>query len=141
MASWRDFLLRFRPAGVAGAAAPAGVPADRMAEARAELAPVFDLLADTERDVAALREAGVVEARRRVERARRQARDIVAEARVRAPAVRAEAAASAGTDTDLARGDAVDSTVLIREHAARVMPALVERAVAVAIRGITGESP
>ena len=45
MPSARDMLQRFRPIGTPGAAAPAGVPADRAAELGRELQPVFDELA------------------------------------------------------------------------------------------------
>jgi hypothetical protein len=40
-----DFLRRFRPAGTPEAAARAGVPVDRAAEAAGELEPVLALLA------------------------------------------------------------------------------------------------
>ena len=45
MLSARDLLHRFRPVGAPGAA-PAGVPADRVAEVSRELQPVFDELVD-----------------------------------------------------------------------------------------------
>lgn len=47
----RQFLGRFRPTAVPGAPGPSGVPVDRAAEASAELAPVFALLAKTEAQV------------------------------------------------------------------------------------------
>ena len=48
----RDFLARFRPVGTPWcAAASAGVPADRVAEAGAELEPLFAMLADTEAEI------------------------------------------------------------------------------------------
>jgi hypothetical protein len=68
-----DLLNRFRPAGTPGAAARAGVPVDRAAEAAAELEPVLALLAEAESACAAVRE-----------RARQDAKDIGERARARA---------------------------------------------------------
>jgi hypothetical protein len=89
----RELLARFRPAGTPGAAAPAGVPADRVAELARELQPVFDELAGTEQEARDIRAAAAAEARLRRDRAGEQARSIVAEARRDAEARRAEAAA------------------------------------------------
>ncbi|HEU4349929.1 MAG TPA: hypothetical protein VFR35_19300, partial [Actinoplanes sp.] len=61
----RDFLERLRPAGVPGAAGPAGVPADRVSEIAAELEPVFAALAGVEDEVRLRREAATAEAARR----------------------------------------------------------------------------
>lgn len=133
MATWRDYLQRFRPAGVAGAAAPAGVPADRVEEASAELAPVFDLLADTERQLTALREQGLAGARHRLDRANARAAGIVASARDRAEAVRAEAAANAAAN---GARPPDDRPARIRARSARTMTTLVDRAVAIAVRRI-----
>jgi V/A-type H+/Na+-transporting ATPase subunit D len=59
MASARDLLERFRPAGTPGAAAPAGVPYDRGAALEDELRPVLALLSPTEERCAAqVHEAG-----------------------------------------------------------------------------------
>ena len=52
----RDLLYRFRPAGAPGPPSAAAVPADRVADRVAELAPVFALLAETETRCAVLRE-------------------------------------------------------------------------------------
>jgi hypothetical protein len=93
MPSARELLQRFRPAGTPGAAAPAGVPADRTAELGRELQPVFDELAGTVAEVAGIRQAAAEEARDRRERAAAQARGIVESARRRAEAERADAAA------------------------------------------------
>jgi hypothetical protein len=57
----RDVLLRFRPSGTPGAATAAGVPVDRANEVAAELEPVFDLLAETERECARIIEDAVAE--------------------------------------------------------------------------------
>src|SRR5690242_15475142 len=61
----RDLLQRFRPAGAPGAASGAAVPADRVAEATRELAPVFEELAGTSLEAAGLRERAVAQATRR----------------------------------------------------------------------------
>ena len=53
MATLRDYVRRFRPAGAPGAAAPAGVPADRGAELDAELAGVFEELRGASEEAAA----------------------------------------------------------------------------------------
>lgn len=130
MIAWRDHLRRFRPVGVAGAAAQAGVPVDREAETRSELAPVFDLLTDVEAELVRTREAARAEARRRIDEARRQAEGIVAAARDRAATVRAEAAAQVRADAGRAPSGAVEAAVArIRDRAARRLPALVELAV------------
>jgi len=90
-----DLLHRFLPAGSPGAAGVAGVPADRVADEAAELAPLFSHLAGTEtrcheilkqaeRDVAAARQ-----------RATDQANTIVATAQQHAASERAAAMARA----------------------------------------------
>ena len=57
----RDVLLRFRPSGAPGAATAAGVPVDRANEVAAELEPVFELLADTERECTRILENAVAD--------------------------------------------------------------------------------
>src|SRR4051794_11213301 len=89
----RDLLERFRPVGSPGAAAPAGVPVDRVAELSRELQPVFDELAEVQQRCAELRAAAAAEAGARRDRAAAQARAIVAAARLDAEAQRADAAA------------------------------------------------
>lgn len=93
MPSARDLLQRFRPVGTPGAAAPAGVPVDRVAELSRELQPVFDELAPTVAEVARIREAAEAEARVRLERAAEEARLIVDSARRQAEGERAATAA------------------------------------------------
>ena len=93
MPSARDLLQRFRPIGTPGAAAPAGVPADRGAEAIRELQPVFDELAPTVDEVTRIRAAAAEQARVRRDRAAEEARRIIDSARVQGEAERAEAAA------------------------------------------------
>ena len=98
-----DILRRFRPSVAPGPAAPAGVPADRVAEAEAELAVVLAALAPA-----------IVEGRPRVAQARTDADDrrqagiadaqsIVEVARAQSQAVRAEAAAARLAELDADR--------------------------------------
>jgi cell division septum initiation protein DivIVA len=90
-----DFLNRFRPAGTPGAAARAGVPVDRAAEAAAELEPILALLAEAESASATVRERAQQDAKDIREQARARADSLVAEARARADGERATAAARA----------------------------------------------
>jgi vacuolar-type H+-ATPase subunit H len=90
-----DFLNRFRPAGTPGAAARAGVPVDRPAEAAAELEPILALLAEAESASAAVRERAQQDAEDIGERARARADGLLAEARARADSERAATAARA----------------------------------------------
>jgi cell division septum initiation protein DivIVA len=90
-----DLLNRFRPAGTPGAAARAGVPVDRAAEAAAELEPVLALLAEAESACAAVRERARQDAKDIGERARARADGLLAEARAQADSERAAAAARA----------------------------------------------
>jgi dihydroxyacetone kinase len=100
MLSARDLLDRFRPVGAPGAAAPAGVPADRVAELSRELQPVFDELVEVQRQCAELRTAVAAEVMvRRVAGAAR-ARAIVAAARLDAEAQRADEAARERRETE-----------------------------------------
>jgi hypothetical protein len=94
MTGARDILRRFRPVGVPGTAAARGVPADRVAEASAELAPVFTLLEDVEDECDRIRGEAEDYARARAEAAAATAASQVAEARRQAEAERAEVAAA-----------------------------------------------
>ncbi|HVV24508.1 MAG TPA: hypothetical protein VHF06_34065 [Pseudonocardiaceae bacterium] len=133
MVGWRDYLRRFRPIGVVGAAA--GVPVDRAAEARTELAPLFGLLAEVERETARIRDSGAAEARRRLDDAHRTAQDVVADAEERAVAVRTEAFTQAVAAHDAAPHGVPDATTTrIRHRAAQRLPALTGRASALAVR-------
>jgi hypothetical protein len=69
-----EFLRRFRPAGTPGAAARAGVPVDRAAEAAGELAPVLALLADVESATAEIREGARLDAMELRDQARARGR-------------------------------------------------------------------
>ncbi|MGH8867626.1 MAG: hypothetical protein ACRDYU_06490, partial [Actinomycetes bacterium] len=73
-----DFLERFRPAGAPGAAAAAGVPADRVAELSAELEPVLARLAGTQREAERIRAAARRDAEQRRDHATASARALVA---------------------------------------------------------------
>lgn len=95
MPQWNDFVDRFRPAGTPGAAARPGVPADRSAEAAAELTPLFALLDDTQDEVERIRSAAAERADEILRAAHRQADQIAAQARADAESVRAQAEAEA----------------------------------------------
>jgi hypothetical protein len=88
----RDILQRFRPAGTPGAASPARVPADRVAEVSAELEPVFALLAATQEEAARVRSEATHEAEQRKQQALESASALVAAAHRQASADRADAA-------------------------------------------------
>jgi hypothetical protein len=90
-----NFLNRFRRAGTPGAAARAGVPVDRAAEAAAELQAVLALLVEAEAAGAEIRQRAERDAEGLRERARVAAAALVAEARARVAAERADAAAAA----------------------------------------------
>ena len=92
----RDLLERSRPVGTPGAAAPVGVPADRVTELARELAPVFELLTGTEAESARIRDAATDETRARAQRATEEATRIVAAARRDAEAHRVDAATRVG---------------------------------------------
>lgn len=100
MLSARELLERFRPVGAPGAAAPAGVPVDRIAEVSRELQPVFDELADVQQRCADIRAAAAAAARARRDGGAAEARAIVAAARLDAEAQRADAAARERRETE-----------------------------------------
>ncbi|MEV4089067.1 hypothetical protein AB0J43_53270, partial [Nonomuraea fuscirosea] len=81
MARLREFAGRFRPAGVPGAAAPAGVPADLRACRETELEPVFAALAETVKTCSDLREQAAEYARETERRTRERCESILADAR------------------------------------------------------------
>ena len=144
MPALRDFLTRFRSAGPPGAAARAGVPADRSGELEAEVGPVLALLestdAERERIIAqARRDAGQITAA-----ARAQAAAIAADAGRRATAARVQTARQAMVLARDGAARAVDSAMRqamrTRELAGQRMPALVSRAVDT-IRQLEVEDP
>lgn len=89
----RDVLLRFRPSGAPGAATAAGVPVDRAGELATELGPVLDLLAETERECAAVLERARLEEREIRARETERARGVIASGRAHVEAERSAAAA------------------------------------------------
>lgn len=94
MPTARDLLRRFRPVGAPGAAAPAGVPADRVAERDREVQPVFDELAATQAEAARIRDDAAARARARRDRAAAEAAAVVEAARRDAQKQRADTAAA-----------------------------------------------
>lgn len=121
MARSGDFLARFRPVGTPGAAATAGVPADRIVELTAELGPVLDALADTLAQAAAIRASAAEEALRRRRDGHARAEAVVVAAGERAEAEQAETLTRA-------RGQAED-TVSQAVRAARAEAAAIEKRV------------
>jgi cell division septum initiation protein DivIVA len=129
----RDFLDRFRPAGAPGAAARAGIPADRSRELATEVDPVLALLDG----VGAERERIILQARRDAGQvmtaARAEAAAITADAGQRAQAARDEAArrvlARAKDEAASAVAGAVRDAARTRELARQRMPSLVELAI------------
>ncbi|MEV6097084.1 hypothetical protein [Nocardia sp. NPDC051981] len=131
MLRWRDFLDRFRPAGAPGAAGPHGVPADRAAEAAAELTPLLRRL-DTVQDAADRLRA---EAQHQAERIRAdglaEARSIVETASTATESVSdaTMAAALARTAAD-SPDDATVAIAALRARADERLPGYVQRVVA-----------
>ena len=95
MPTVRDFLERLRPSGTPGTAARSGVPADRVAELSAELAPVLAVLDEAQERAERIRAAGTREAQQRRDAAAARARALVEHARLDADAERRAAAAAA----------------------------------------------
>lgn len=143
MAGLRDSLDRFRRAGTPGAAARSGVPADRAAEAAAELEQVLARFADTQAECRRLRTDAAREADRIRLDARARASQLVANARARATAVRAQAAAAEQSrgDTDSARvvTDAQHHARAVRIAAEQRTAGLVERMVSL-VRGVGSDA-
>ncbi|MFB9907796.1 hypothetical protein [Allokutzneria oryzae] len=139
--SVREILRRFRPAGAPGAAAPAGVPADRPTYQAKELAPVLALLDDSEREAERIRQDGLERAAAHRRAGRENARAIVAEAEAATEPLRAAVAAAAqkAGDAELAGLDATARLAVerVRHHAAERMPALVDRAVALVLASLS----
>lgn len=133
MAALRDLLQRFRPSGAPGAAAGAGVPADRRARAEAELEPVFAALAPTVARCAEIRRVGTALAAGLDARAQRRAENILASADRTASDERADAGAKAraslAAEFIAIDADAARESDQVRRHADAVMTVLVARAV------------
>jgi cell division septum initiation protein DivIVA len=97
---WRNILDRFRPAGTPGAAGRPGIPADRSADAAAELTAMLALLDDVQEEAARTRQAAADRAQEIRRAAHRQAAEIVTNARNDAESVRAQSEADALRETD-----------------------------------------
>lgn len=132
-----EILRRFRPAAAPGPAGARGVPADRVAEAEAELAAVFIALAPTIRAARGMVEQATAQAAERRRRGGEEAHALLAQARRSLEAVRAEAAAQAvaSAEEELRQAEAAAAAEVerIQEAAATRLPALVERVVACVI--------
>jgi hypothetical protein len=126
----RDLLDRFRPVGAPGAPSAVGVPADRAAEATAELEPVFSVLAPVEIECADIRAAAATAAQQHRARAATRAEAVLAAARARAVAVRAEATAaaqqSAVVDAAGLKAQTEQEQAVMRARAAGRLPAYVD---------------
>lgn len=134
MTQTRDFLERFRPAGAPGAAARAGVPADRVRELAAEVEPVLALLddvhAECEQIIArAQQEADQIAASAQAEVAR-IGRDAERRARTAREDARSEVLAQARAEAQQAAAGAGRQALGVRRLAKRRMPDLVAAAVA-----------
>jgi len=118
---WRNALDRFRPAGTPGAAGRPGIPADRSADAAAELAEVLALLDDAQEEAARTRQAAADRAQKIRRAAQRQAAELVAKARDNAETVRAQAQADAlreaGADEDEMRSQTEAEIARLRQRA------------------------
>jgi hypothetical protein len=134
MPAARGFLDRFRASGTPGAAAGAGVPADRVAERDAELAGVFERIAPVEKQAERVRADAHARADDRRAAAAAQQQRILAAARGGAEADRRDAAAHvaavADAETHEALADADRAAAAIAEHAERVVPQLADQVVA-----------
>lgn len=130
----RDILQRFRPAGTPGAASSSGVPADRVAEASAELEPLIALLAGVQDEAARLRSDAAKETSRRRQAAAERAGAIVLAAHRRAAAERADAAlrVSRQAEAEAAAGlaEAERAAAALRERAAGLLPGYRDRVLA-----------
>ncbi|MCO5995545.1 hypothetical protein [Actinoallomurus rhizosphaericola] len=140
MGRLRGFLERFRPTGVP-AAARAGVPADRAAEDRAELAGVFAAMEPVQAECREIRDAAERAAHDVRRRAGEEATALLGAARARAQAERAVASVTAGrsaaTERDVIVADAERRAATIRDRADERLPALVTRAVEM-VKAMTG---
>jgi cell division septum initiation protein DivIVA len=136
MPQWHDFLEHFRPAGTPGAAARPGVPADRSADAAAELTPLLLLLDDVQDEATRIRADATIRADEIRRAARRDAERIIAQARQDAASVQAEAEAAARSDAAAARAQMQAQNTAeidrLRARATERMPRYVDKVVALA---------
>ncbi|WFR71239.1 hypothetical protein P9209_18700 [Prescottella defluvii] len=139
----RDLLRRFRPAGTPGAAASAGVPADRVAELSAELAPVLSRLDEAGQRAAEIRAAAERDAQAIRVEADERIRARIADADRRVPEERAAAAARASGEPPTTPPGSSNGPSWRRTRsgpAAARIPALVDRIVA-ALPAPTADGP
>lgn len=116
-----DVLERFRPTGAPGAATSAGVPADRRADASAELEPVFAELAGALTECERIRQRAVASAGRRQAEAAQRVRVVLSGARAQCAADRAAEAALLREQAEVAFREDVDraaaTTAQLRDRA------------------------
>ncbi len=133
MATTRNLLSRFRLMAVPGAAGIAGVPVDREAALREELAPVFAVLREADHDASDTVARARAEGEARRARTNQDARRILDEAREAAPAAREAAAAaetaSAESDAAMLREAAHEEAGRIRRDATGRIPTVVDELV------------
>ncbi|QFY07994.1 hypothetical protein GBF35_16080 [Nonomuraea phyllanthi] len=144
MARLGDFLARFRPSGVPGAAALSGVPADDSAGQADELTPVLSALADVQAACANERRRAQQTADQVRERAHDQAAAIVASARAEAEEERARSAALARQRDDQAVAELLREAAAVAEgvraRSAARMPDMVAR-VTDMVRSLADDRP
>jgi hypothetical protein len=143
MATARDLLHRFRPAGAPGAAGATGVPAGRGADPTAELLPVFARLTATDRDCALILEQARAAAGQVRAGAADRARALVVAAGQRVDSERAAVAAQArrrGKDESARTlATAAKEAEQVRRRAAERLPSEVE-AVLTAVQALVDGS-
>lgn len=131
MAGLRNVLLRFRPVGSPGRAAPGGVPAERTAELTAELEPPLTLLEGTEDEARRIREGAAREATEKRRAAERRAREIVEPARSRARETRATSTARVRHEAEAEAAEllagAEREAAAVRRRAGEHTPRLLDR--------------
>lgn len=127
----RDFLSRFRPAGVPGAGR-AAVPADRHGELESEAGAVLMLLDGQAAECAEIITAAHRDADDIVRAARSQASSIISAARQAAAARTADlvqqALSAARAEAEAITADGANQAAEVRERARQRLPALVDRA-------------
>lgn len=131
-----EILRRFLPAVAPGPAGPVGVPADRVGEAEAELAAVFAALEPAVGDAQRLREQAQADADRRRQQGAGEAGWIMAEARARLDAVRAEAVSAGLAALDEERASLEREARAEVERVRRVAAARLPEVVAEVIAGV-----
>jgi vacuolar-type H+-ATPase subunit H len=135
----QDWLRRFRPAGVPGGPATAGVPLDKSALLESELRPVLARLAEAEGRTSAAEEQYEASAQQARDDAAASAHRLVAEARASAATERdraiAEWRATAQSERENLLREARAEAELIRDQSARELPGMVAEAVALVLAG------